>query len=79
MGRFLKISGLLPAMAAVAASARAQDVAGEVPLADVLEILVVDRDLLAIDAAGGGRTAALRVLIFRATTGTWEERSPDWH
>jgi hypothetical protein len=53
-----KVSGLLLAMAALSAPAWAQDVAGEVPLADVLEILVVDRDLLAIDAASGGQTAA---------------------
>ena len=58
MGRWLKVGGFLLAMAAVSAPARAQGVAGEVPLADVLEILVVDRDLLAIDAAGGGQTAA---------------------
>ena len=45
-------------MAVLSAPARAQGVAGEVPLADVLEILVVDRDLLAIDAAGGGQTVA---------------------
>ena len=49
---------MLLAMAAVSAPAHAQDVAGEVPLADLLDILVVDRDLLAIDAAGGGQTAA---------------------
>ncbi len=58
MGRWLKVGGLLLAMAALSAPARAQGVAGEVPLADVLEILVVDRDLLAIDAAGGGQTVA---------------------
>ncbi len=52
------VGALLLAMAAVAAPARAQGVAGEVPLADVLEILVVDRDLLAIDAEGGGQTVA---------------------
>lgn len=34
----------------------AEPVAGEVPLADVLEVLVIDRDVLAIDAAGGGQT-----------------------
>ncbi len=58
MTRLLAICGLLLATAAItaAAPARAQRVAGEVPLADVLEILVVDRDLLAIDAAGGGQT-----------------------
>ncbi len=58
MERWLKVGALLLAMAAVSASASAQGVAGEVPLADVLEILVVDRDLLAIDAAGGGQTVA---------------------
>jgi hypothetical protein len=58
MGRLLKIGGLLLAMAVVSGPARAQNVAGEVPLADVLEILVIDRDLLAIDAAGGGQTVA---------------------
>ena len=36
----------------------AQLVAGEIPLTDVLEVLVVDRDVLAIDAAGGGQTVA---------------------
>ncbi len=36
----------------------AQLVAGEIPLADVLEVLVIDRDVLAIDAAGGGQTVA---------------------
>ena len=36
----------------------AQLVAGEIPLNDVLEVLVVDRDVLAIDAAGGGQTTA---------------------
>jgi hypothetical protein len=58
MERRLKIGGLLLAMAAISVPAGAQGVPGEVPLADVLEILVVDRDLLAIDAAGGGQTAA---------------------
>jgi hypothetical protein len=58
MGQRLKVGALLLAMAAVTASARAQNVPGEVPLADVLEILVVDRELLAIDAAGGGQTVA---------------------
>jgi hypothetical protein len=58
MGRWSKVSGLLLAMVAAASPARAQDVPGEVPLADVLEILVVDRELLAIDAAGGGQTVA---------------------
>jgi hypothetical protein len=57
MGNWLKVGALLFAMAAASAPARAQGVAGEVPLADVLEILVVDRELLAIDAAGGGQTA----------------------
>jgi hypothetical protein len=57
MGRWFKIGTLLIAVVAVSAPARAQGVAGEVPLADVLEILVVDRELLAIDAAGGGQTA----------------------
>jgi hypothetical protein len=36
---------------------RAQDAVGEIPLADVLEVLVVDRDLLAIDARSGGQIA----------------------
>jgi hypothetical protein len=58
MERWLKIGAILLAMGAVSLPARAQGVAGEVPLADVLDILVVDRDLLAIDAAGGGQTAA---------------------
>ena len=58
MGQRLKIGALLLAMVAVSAPARAQNVPGEVPLADVLEILVIDRELLAIDAAGGGQTVA---------------------
>jgi hypothetical protein len=58
MRRRLKVGALLLAMATVTAPARAQIVPGEVPLADVLEILVVDRELLAIDAAGGGQTVA---------------------
>jgi len=58
MGQCLKVGALLLAMVAVSAPARAQNVPGEVPLADVLEILVVDRELLAIDAAGGGQTVA---------------------
>jgi hypothetical protein len=58
MGRWLKAGALLLVMAAFSAPGHAQNVPGEVPLADVLEILVVDRDLLAIDAAGGGQTAA---------------------
>jgi len=45
-------------MAAASSPASAQGVAGEVPLADVLEILVIDREMLAIDAAGGGQTTA---------------------
>jgi hypothetical protein len=58
MGRRLKVGALLLSMAAITAPAHAQNVPGEVPLADVLEILVVDRELLAIDAAGGGQTVA---------------------
>jgi hypothetical protein len=58
MGRWLTVGALLLTMAAVSAPACAQGVAGEIPLADVLEILVVDRELLAIDAAGGGQTVA---------------------
>ncbi len=58
MGRWLKISALLLVMAAASSPASAQGVAGEVPLADVLEILVIDREMLAIDAAGGGQTTA---------------------
>jgi len=58
MTRRWQICGILLALAAVPAPSRAQDVAGSVPLADVLEILVVDRELLAIDAAGGGQTVA---------------------
>ena len=55
---WLTVGGLLFAMAMVSVPVRAQGVAGEVSLADVLEILVVDRELLAIDAAGGGQTVA---------------------
>jgi hypothetical protein len=58
MKRSLTVCALLLALAAAALPARAQGVAGEVPLADVLDILVVDRELLAIDAAGGGQTVA---------------------
>ena len=58
MERRLKVASLLLVLAAFSAPARAQSVPGEVPLADVLDILVVDRDLLAIDAAGGGQTVA---------------------
>lgn len=58
MKRWTEYGGLLLAMVAISAPARAQNVPGEVPLADVLEILVVDRKLLAIDAAGGGQTVA---------------------
>jgi len=58
MSRWLQIGGLLLAVAASSSPARAQNVPGEVPLADVLEILVVDRELLAIDAASGGQTVA---------------------
>jgi hypothetical protein len=54
----LKVSALLLVMAAASSPASAQGVAGEVPLADVLEILVIDREMLAIDAAGGGQTTA---------------------
>ncbi len=58
MERWWKVVAMLLALSAGSVPARAQSVPGEVPLADVLEILVVDRDLLAIDAAGGGQTAA---------------------
>jgi hypothetical protein len=58
MRRWLTVGALLLAMAAGSAPTRAQNVPGEIPLADVLEILVVDRELLAIDAAGGGQTVA---------------------
>jgi len=54
----LELGALLLAVAAFSAPARAQPVAGEVPLADLLEILAVDRDLLAVDASGGGQTTA---------------------
>ena len=73
MGRWLKFGGLLLSMAAISAPARAQAVPGEVPLADVLEVLVVDRELLAIDAAGGGQTVArLRLdeaVVWKGTRG----------
>lgn len=58
MRRWSTLSVLLLAAVAIAAPARAQDIPGEVPLADVLEILVVDRELLAIDGASGGQTTA---------------------
>ncbi len=57
MKRRWKLSVLLLAIAA-AAPARAQTGLGEVPLEDVLQVLVVDRELLAIDAASGGQTVA---------------------
>jgi len=57
MKRCWKFGALLLAIA-VAAPARAQIGPGEVPLEDVLQVLVVDRELLAIDAASGGQTVA---------------------
>lgn len=50
-------SAALLLLLTVASPARAQTLPGEVPLADVLAVLVVDRDVLAIDAAGGGQTS----------------------
>jgi hypothetical protein len=38
------------------AKASAQIEEGRVPLSDLLDVLVVDRDILAIDGAGGGQT-----------------------
>jgi len=58
MGRWSSRAGLLFALLLVATPIGAQLVAGEIPLNDVLEVLVVDRDVLAIDAAGGGQTTA---------------------
>jgi hypothetical protein len=58
MWRWIAMSGALLVLAVSSAPARAQPVAGEIPLADVLEVLVVDRELLAIDGAGGGQTVA---------------------
>ncbi len=73
MRQRLMVGALLLAMVGISTAARAQGVAGEVPLADVLEILVVDRELLAIDAAGGGQTVArLRldeVVLWKGTRG----------
>lgn len=51
-------AGLLAlALLAAPADGSAQRVAGEVPLADVLQLLEVDGELLAIDARGGGQTS----------------------
>jgi hypothetical protein len=58
MGRSSIRSGLLFAMFLLPTPIGAQRVAGEIPLADVLEVLVIDREILAIDAAGGGQTVA---------------------
>ena len=58
MGRCSRCAGALVAIFLVPTPIGAQIVAGEIPLADVLEVLVVDRDVLAIDAAGGGQTVA---------------------
>jgi len=58
MKRRWKFGAVLLAIAAASAPSRAQIGVGEVPLEDVLQILVVDRELLAIDAASGGQTVA---------------------
>lgn len=61
----LSVKRILPIFFAaifIAAIAQAQHVTGRVPLADLLEILVVDRELLAIDAEHGGqRVERLRI------------------
>ena len=60
MGRAtLAASILLTLLTAALAAAQQPD---EVPLADVLEVLVLDRQLVAVDARGGGqRELALRL------------------
>lgn len=52
MRRLLACAGLL-----VAGTASAQPLFDEIPLADVLEVVVLDRTLVAIDARGGGQTS----------------------
>lgn len=47
---------LLGVLAAATAGAAPRDLLDETPVADALEILVLDRELLAIDARGGGQT-----------------------
>lgn len=60
MARSIRTLPLLLALL-LATGAPAQQL-GEVPLADVLEVLVLDRELLAVDARGGGqRTVRLRL------------------
>ena len=58
MVRWARCAGLLFAVFLVPTPVGAQFVAGEISLADLLEVLVVDREILAIDAAGGGQTVA---------------------
>jgi hypothetical protein len=53
-GAFAAAAALLAVLGLPAAPATAQ--IGEVPLSDVLQVLVVDRELIAVDAIGGGQT-----------------------
>ena len=52
----LLVYGLLCASVLRAPATHASDPTGEVPLADVLEIVVLENKILAIDAHGGGQT-----------------------
>ena len=59
-GTFSAAAVLVAALGSTLAPASAQ--IGEVPLSDVLQVMVIDRDLIAIDAVGGGQTT-LRLRI----------------
>jgi hypothetical protein len=50
------LPAVLAALPGAGAHARAQTTPDEVPLADVVEVLFIDRDLVAVDAQGGGQT-----------------------
>ncbi len=48
-------AALVLAVPLAAVEAGAQATRGDVPLADILEVLLIDRDLVAVDAEGGGQ------------------------
>jgi hypothetical protein len=87
MRRWLKVSALLLVMAAASSPASAQGVAGEVPLADVLEILVLDREMLAtarlrldetvLWKGARGKVGVIitdqRILAVASQSGSWQE------
>lgn len=50
-------AALLVAAPLAARDAGAQPTRGDVPLADVLEVMLIDRDLVAVDAEGGGQVS----------------------